>query len=288
MMYIPKTIDLHMHTNVSDGTDTPAEILEKVKSSGIELFSVTDHDAISACVDIAKLKGPSDPAFINGVEFSCRDEGGKYHILGYGYDPGKGPVREVVATGHMMRLDKTIKRLDFLAETFGFEFTEEETMELMRNSNPGKPHIANLMVKKGFAETKEQAIKQFLNKKEFPEAHLRPEEAIKAILAGGGIPVLAHPSFGSGEELYTGQAMEDRLKKLVDFGLQGVEAYYSGFDDALHEEITGLAKKYDLYITAGSDYHGRNKKVLLAETHLSDAREAEEGLKRFLNDVKIL
>ena len=288
LLTIPEKIDLHIHTTVSDGTDTPRELLKKIESSPLGVFAVTDHDAISACADIAKRLTSESPAFICGVEFSCQDDLGKYHILGYGYDPELPAVKNVVSHGHMLRLEKTMKRLDFLKEEFGFEFTEEEIMALLKNDNPGKPHIANMMVKKGYALTKEDAIENYLNKRHFKNEHLLPEEAIKAVLEGGGIPVLAHPSFGSGEELIVGREMEERLKRLIGFGLQGIEAYYSGFDRELHEENIALAEKYDLYITAGSDYHGKNKTVPLGHTNLADARRAEEGLKRFLNDVRII
>ena len=88
-------IDLHMHTTVSDGTDTPEEILGRVKENGIDLFAITDHDAIKGCGVIRQMRKPDDPQFLTGVEFSCRDEEGQYHILGYGYDPEAESMREL-------------------------------------------------------------------------------------------------------------------------------------------------------------------------------------------------
>ena len=85
-------IDLHMHTTVSDGTDSPEGILDKVRSAGLALFSVTDHDAVKGYRIIQALLTPDDPAFLTGVEFSCKDEEGKYHILGYGFDPEAEPI----------------------------------------------------------------------------------------------------------------------------------------------------------------------------------------------------
>ena len=93
-------IDLHMHTTVSDGTDSPEGILDKVRSAGLALFSVTDHDAVKGCRIIQALLTPDDPAFLTGVEFSCKDEEGKYHILGYGFDPEAEPICRVVEKGH--------------------------------------------------------------------------------------------------------------------------------------------------------------------------------------------
>ena len=92
-------IDLHLHTVVSDGTDTPAELLRQVRRAGIGLFAVTDHDAVKGALQLRGMLGANDPHFLPGVEFSCRDELGKYHILGYGYDPESAPINEVVACG---------------------------------------------------------------------------------------------------------------------------------------------------------------------------------------------
>ena len=99
-------LDLHMHTTVSDGTDTPEALLAHVKETGIELFSVTDHDAIEGCRRILASRTEDDPAFLPGIEFSCRDEEGQYHILGYGYDPDAPAINDVVARGHAFRMRK--------------------------------------------------------------------------------------------------------------------------------------------------------------------------------------
>ena len=260
-----RTIDLHMHTTVSDGTDTPEEILARVREAGIDLFSISDHDAIKGGQSLIPLLREGDPQFIPGIEFSCKDEQGQYHILGYGYDPEDEAIRAVVDLGHSYRMKKVRARLEFLKTQFGFTFPTEELMALVSLSNPGKPHIGNLMVKYGYAKTK--------------------EEAIRGILQSGGIPVLAHPSYGNGSQLILGEDMDRRIRRLMDFGLQGLEGFYSGFTARLRGEILSFAERYDLYVTAGSDYHGTNKLVELGDTGLSEVSEWPEGLRRFLRDV---
>ena len=121
-MSVPRRIDLHMHTSVSDGTDSPEEILRLVREAEIDVFSVTDHDAVKAGRLLPPLLQPDDPAFLTGAEFSCRDEAGRYHILGYGYDPDAPAIRQLVETGHRMRMKKVLGRLDFLQSEFGFSF----------------------------------------------------------------------------------------------------------------------------------------------------------------------
>lgn len=279
-------IDLHMHTTVSDGTDSPEQIVARVREAGITLFSVTDHDAVKAGRIIPPLLAEGDPAFITGAEFSCRDGEGKYHILGYGYDPDAETMRELVETGHRLRIGKVRARLDFLKKEFGFSFPEEDLRRLFEQDNPGKPHIANLMVRLGYAENKDQAIREYINRIRFRNEYFRPEQAIGAILGGGGIPVLAHPSYGDGDQLVLGEEMDARLRRLMGFGLQGVEAFYSGFTPRLCREMLSFAERYGLYVTAGSDYHGQNKLIRLGDTGLDSAAEPPEGLTRFLRDVE--
>ena len=281
----PRKIDLHMHSTVSDGTDTPAEILDNVRNAGLELFSLTDHDAVKGCGMIMELLCESDPQFITGVEFSCKDEDGKYHILGYGYDPLAPAINDVVDMGHRFRINKVRARLEFLKDKFGFSFFKEDIQKLFALDNPGKPHIGNLMVRYGYADSKENAIKQFINQMHFRSEYVRPEQAIAGILASGGIPVLAHPFYGNGDQLILGEEMEERLKKLMDMGLKGVEAFYSGFTAKLTNQMLKYAEEYGLFVTAGSDYHGKNKMIPLGDTGLADAEEIPEGMRQFFEAV---
>ena len=284
----PRRIDLHMHTTVSDGTDTPEEILEKVRAAGIELFAVTDHDAVKGCHRVLPLLSPGDPRFLTGVEFSCRDEEGKYHILGYGYDPEAEAIRQVVAEGHGYRMKKVLSRLAYLKEQFGFDFPQEEINRLFALDNPGKPHIGNLMVKYGYAKSKDSAIRDYIDQIRFRSEYVRPETAIRGILEAGGIPVLAHPTYGSGRDRIVGDEMDRRLARLVKEGLLGVEVYYSSFGEEIREELLAFARKYHLYVTAGSDYHGTNKTVALGNTGFPEGEETPEGLLRFLEKAEEL
>lgn len=281
-----KGIDLHMHTTVSDGTDSPEEILSRVRDAGLGLFSVTDHDAMKSSRIIPALLKPGDPRFLSGVEFSCRDERGKYHILGYGYDPASAPIREVVEYGHRLRMKKVKARLDFLKTEFGFAFPDEAVAGLLAMDNPGKPHIGNLMVKYGFAESKDIAIREYLNRLKLRSEYVRPEEAVRGILGSGGIPVLAHPAYGDGDQLILGEEMEERVRRLKGYGLRGLECFYSGFTAKLRREMLALAERHGLYVTCGSDYHGGNKLVELGDTGLVPGLEYPAGLRRFLDVIE--
>ena len=278
-------IDLHMHSLVSDGTDSPAELLAKVRESGIEIFSLTDHDAIKGCMAIIGLLQDGDPVFIPGAEFSCRDELGKYHILGYGYNVRTGAMPEFIESSHNLRMQKLEARLDYMESELGISFPDQAREELFSLDNPGKPHIANLMVRYGFAQSKEQAFHEILNHLPVLTSYIRPEQAIEAIIAGGGVPVLAHPSYGDGDQLFMGEEMEQRIRRLMGFGLRGLEAFYSGFTPQLRDEILGYADRYDLYVTAGSDYHGKNKMIVLGDTGMEESETRTDRLESFLKDV---
>ncbi len=283
MMNGSEKIDLHMHTTMSDGTDTPQEIIGKVREAGIEIFSVTDHDAIKGCVMIKEALEDGDPAFITGVEFNCRDEEGKYHILGYGYDPEAEAINRVVDMGHGYRMEKVRARLDFLKEEFGFEFPKDDVDALLALNNPGKPHIANLMVKHGFAKDKEKGI-ELIDRKRFTDKYIRPETVISAIIESGGTPVLAHPSYGSGNEIIIKDELTHRVERLKGYGIKGLEAYYSGFTKVLRDEVLALADRFGLFVTAGSDYHGANKLVVLGDVG-TDPGEKTDKVYDFLSKI---
>ena len=283
-----KKIDLHIHSTVSDGTDTPEEILALVKKACIRLFALTDHDAIKGCLVLRKILKEDDPQFVTGAEFSCRDDEGQYHILGYGYDPNAKSINGLVEKGHSIRMNKVRARLELLKSKFGFSFPEEEIQNLMAQDNPGKPHIANLMAKYGYARSRDEAMKEYLNKLRVQFGYISPEEAIAAILKGGGIPVLAHPSYGNGDQLILGEEMERRLRRLKDFGLRGMEAFYSGFPERMVRDMLDYAEKYDLLVTAGSDFHGSNKLVKLGDTGLDLGTEFPERLRLFLEEISVI
>ncbi|MBR4005273.1 MAG: PHP domain-containing protein [Treponema sp.] len=284
-MKAPLNLDLHMHSTVSDGTDSPLEILSFVKSSGMQFFSLTDHDASKGCRIIRDNLSDGDPQFINGVEFSCRDYKGKYHILGYGYDLYSEPMNNLFALGHSHRLNKLDGRIEGLKNKYGFSFPEEEIKKLHELDNPGKPHLGNLMVKYGFAHDKEEAIGKYLNSIHIPSEYFNPEEVIKTILESGGIPVLAHPFFGDGSERVSEEKMKPRCERLAGYGLKGLEAFYSEFNANHIKHMLTLAEHFGLYVTAGSDYHGKNKRIPLGKTNMEKDYGIPKGMIRFLEEV---
>ena len=281
-------IDLHMHSSFSDGTDTPEELLRKVREAGIDIFSLTDHDEIGAGKAILSARGPGDPQLIAGAEFSCRDEYGKYHILGYRYDPNAESVTRLVKRAHGLRIIKAFRRVEWLERTYGFKFPPEDIADLLSHRNPGKPHIADMMTAHGYAPDRSAAITQYISRCPVQIEYVTPNEAISAILQGGGIPVLAHGLFGNGDQKdhpLTRGEMEERVIRLKDAGLQGLECFYSGFTAEQTELMLELKNRYGLFATAGSDYHGTNKAIApgdIGTSGTADRARVYEELKPFL------
>ena len=254
-------IDLHMHSTASDGTDNPVCLAEKVKSAGIKVFALTDHDTVVGTEQLAEHL-PEGVTFIPGIEFSCHMPSGKCHILGYHCNVAHPAFQDALAQGAALRKAKLEKRIGYLHE-IGICFPEDELDRLRQIPSAGKPHLGNLMVKYGYAPNMQLAIIEVVNRCATVSSRISAETAVKAISASGGIPVWAHPMGGEGEKEIGMEQFTKMLDELTGYGLMGMECYYSKYPLALCEKIAGIAQKHGLLISAGSDYHGRNKAIPL-------------------------
>lgn len=278
--------DLHMHSVYSDGTDCPIELIDAVEKAGISFFSLTDHDSADGCDEMKKLASERSLIFTPGIEFSCRSGNRKYHILGYGFDTENSPVTALARERHILRIEKTKNRIRRLREAFGFEFTEVELSSLFALNNPGKPHIASLMVAHGYAETITEAIEKYISACSVSSDNLlSPERAIDAILSSGGIPVLAHGILGDGGEVLDEDELDFRVRELSSHGLRGLEAFYSGFDEHMEAITLQAARRYSLLVSAGSDYHGRIKSVNVGNISVAGADYIRDQIAPFYHAV---
>lgn len=256
--------DLHIHSTASDGTDSPEVLLENIKNAGIGIFALTDHDTINGVLEMQKIV-PDDIAFIKGIEFSCKTEAGKCHILGYNYDENAPEFKAIIEEGKEKRRSKLDSRIEFLKDNFGIVFSKNELSELYSMNSVGKPHIGNLLVAKGFADNRNEAIEKYINPCKTESDRLDGKAAVEAILASGGIPVWAHPLGGTGEKLLTDEQFADQLALLKSAGLKGLECFYSRYDEKQIQFLLETAEENGLFTSGGSDYHGTNKTVKLGE-----------------------
>ena len=257
--------DLHLHTTASDGSDTPGELISKAREAGLEVISITDHDTIAGSLEAIRLPDEGVKV-ITGIEFSCHTEGeGGFdcHILGYGFDPEDETLLAAIRHGREMRLFKLEARLTYLKERFGIEFTDGEIAWLHSLNSVARPHLANLIIGRGLASDVADAFDKYLKVGGFPDDRIDAREAIEAILAAGGIPVYAHPLGGEREARLSLDELTERVSSLKSMGLMGLECFYSRYSGEEAEMLVSLAEKNGLLVSGGSDYHGKNKTVVL-------------------------
>ena len=250
-------IDLHIHSTASDGTDSPEQILEKISAmDGVKIFALTDHDTISG-VEQIKNKIPQNIFFVNGVEFSCKTSGGnKCHILGYFYDATNKDFQEILEQGKNLRAKKLEVRLNFLSDLYKLNFSADDVKKLRENEVVGKPQIASFISEKFGIAT--QKIFSDLKKCKI-DARLDAKKVIDAIKNSGGVSVWAHPLGGEGEKCSTQAEFDKNLAELKNFGIEGLEIYYSRYNAEQRKILLTAAEENNLLVSGGSDYHGKNK-----------------------------
>lgn len=248
-------IDMHTHTKYSDGELTPDELILKAKNEGLSTIAITDHDTLLGIQNITIPK--EEIQVINGIEISAKVPIGIMHILGYDIDIYDSNLNEKMKQLHNISLYAVTAIICQLKKDYDITFSTEEILEILnRESNIGRPDIAKLLIKNGYVSTVQEAFEKYLleaNRKCVQTKKGIPmDECIKLIKEAGGLAVLAHPITlkKSPEEL------DDLVGQLVDFGLDGIEVYHSEHSEQNCEEYLHLADKYNLLISAGSDYHG--------------------------------
>lgn len=251
-------IDLHMHSTASDGTDGAEELLRKVMAAGIKTFSVTDHDTADCALEMEKLV-PKGMNYVRGLEFSCVTAYKKCHILAYGYDPGCPELVSLLGRSRKRRTEKLFRRIDALREQFGIVFTPEESEWLMSQKSPGRPHLAEILIRRGMFSDVKTAMTQVINRCKIPNVYLDSGEAIDAVRSAGGISVWAHPLGGELDRMLPGAEFEKQLCCLRDEGIQGLECFYSLYSSAETDFLRKTADSNNLLISGGSDYHGKVK-----------------------------
>jgi len=249
-------IDLHTHTTASDGTLSPKELVEHAYGSGLTAVAITDHDTIGGIEEALSQGKKIGLEVVPGVEISV-DFHGEMHILGYFINLESPVLQETLEQLREYRKERNpqiIRKLNDL----GFTITLEEVKEVARGAVIGRPHIAKVLLDKGYVQSLDQAFGEYLAtgrpayvKKE----KLTPQEAIAAIVSSGGLPVLAHPKYLG----LTREELHALLFSLTGVGLKGIEAYYTTHSSAETQFYLALAEQHGLAVTGGSDFHGSNK-----------------------------
>jgi 3',5'-nucleoside bisphosphate phosphatase len=260
-------IDLHCHTTVSDGGDSPTELVAKAAAAGLDAIAVTDHDNDAGCDEAVAAGREHGVEVVRGVEISCdveklRDQGYEpsarptMHLLGYFIPESDNPLSEALADLQRHRADRNrliVERLNELGIPLTFEEVEREAGG--PGSQIGRPHFAAVLVRHGAVSEYQEAFDQYLAKgaKAYISRKLYfPQEAVELMLSAGVVPVLAHPF-----TLNLGMVdLERFVDSLLEVGLRGIEGYHGDLPEAEQEPFRALGRQRGLIVSGGSDYHG--------------------------------
>ena len=278
-------IDLHTHTNCSDGTDTPTQLVNKALAEGISVLAITDHDTTSGWQN-AQDALRSDLSLVLGAEISClTNDGISVHMLGLLFDGKNLAMQNMLENTRDGRIPRAHKMIELL-NAGGIKISMEDVESVKpTGATLGRPHIADALVKNGVVSSRDEAFSDLLhNNSPYYVAHMAPtpEEAISMIRAAGGVAVIAHP-FAS----HRGQVLsvQDFLP-LKNAGLNGMEVNHRDHNNEERNLLASIARELDLVITGASDYHGTGKLNSLGENHTNQAEwerlESEANQRRVI------
>lgn len=250
-------IDLHVHSNCSDGSFTPSELVDYAIEKGLSAFALTDHDTTAGLKEAMQYASNKPVQVIPGIEFSTEYEGKDIHILGLfiQYDtPEFQDALEAFVNSRILRNQKMCQKL----QAFGIDITYEKLVARFPGAVITRAHYAKFLLESGVTSSMTEAFERFIGDHAscfVPREKVTPAQAIALILKADGIPILAHPT------LYhmSNARLEQLVCELKEQGLIGIEAIYSTYSTAEERQIRKLAAKYNLLISGGSDFHGSTK-----------------------------
>ncbi len=274
--------DLHTHTKASDGELSAQELLVKVKSKGLSVLAITDHDTIDGYTEALQHAEKMGIELIPGVELSTIWGKKEIHLLAYGFDPDHSALKQLLLMqrrARKLRMREIVKLLN----KKGVDIEYDEVMAYARSANIGRPHAAAVLIKKGYAVNVADAFIKYLATHEvvnIPTEYADVDSALRIIKKAGGVLSVAHP----GVMLTT-----EELKELISTGIDGIECIHPSHNFNVQKVFSEMAKSMNLLITGGSDYHGSPKSeydpylgvVTIGTQHV-------EALKRTCKNRKIL
>ncbi|HEV2074226.1 MAG TPA: PHP domain-containing protein [Thermomicrobiales bacterium] len=244
------TIDLHTHTNASDGLDAPAELVANASQRGISVLGVTDHDTMDGLDAASEAAAQAGITLVPGVELSTTVDRAEVHVLGYFVDSTESDLRarlSDLAASRVRRVERMIVRLHEL----GYRVDGEAILAQAEEGSIGRPHVARALMEIGAVDSVNDAFERFLKAGRpayIPRDPFSPEDAVGLLVRYSAIPVLAHP--------FSTKDIEGTLARLVPAGLKGLETYYAEYSSEQHAQLHAIADGWGLVPTGGSDYHG--------------------------------
>jgi predicted metal-dependent phosphoesterase TrpH len=248
-------VDLHLHTTASDGVLSPSRIVRYAKEKGLKAIAITDHDTIDGNGEALDEGAKLGLEVIPGVEISAQFDVGSMHILGFFIDIGNKGLKEKLSLLQETRVKRNPKMVRKLRE-LGMEISYDEVLHASGGGQVGRPHFAQVLVKKGYVNTVQEAFDRYLGKGApayVDKFRFDPKEAMGLIREARGVPVLAHPFT---LHIPFPNQLNTLLAEMVQWGLMGIEISYPEHTEEQISLYKGLAEKHGLLVTGGSDYHG--------------------------------
>lgn len=242
-------MDLHVHTTFSDGDLTPNQAVQKAMLAGLDAVAITDHDECRALDTLSQSSGIS---IIPGIELSAQYNG-EVHVLGIGINLDNEALHKHIENAANARRVRIFAMIDRLTRA-GIMIESADVEAQCHGNVIGRPHIAAALVKKGYAQTVREAFQKYLSVNTpyyVTQQRISVQQAVSLILNAQGLPVLAHPGLLGDGVL---NSLEPQLKSL---GFWGIEAYHPSHSDGQCTEFESMARRHSLFVTSGSDYHGR-------------------------------
>ncbi|EEH63746.1 PHP domain protein [Gleimia coleocanis DSM 15436] len=262
-MFKTVRIDLHVHSHLSDGTDTPTELMQKAQEANLDVIALTDHDITSGWEEAASQVQTTGVSLVRGMELSCAWQGITVHLLSYLHNPTTAALNEAQEKTINSRFTRAAEMVDRLAKDY--EISWETVLEYAPAEGPvGRPHIADALVARGYFPDRSACFRQILHPTSpYYAKHwsLDPVEAVELVRAAGGVPVIAHPRARSRQKLLPTKV----ILEMATHGLAGVEIHHRDNSYADRDFLTEIASAYDLLVTGSSDYHGLGKPNQLGE-----------------------
>ncbi|MBR2957304.1 MAG: PHP domain-containing protein [Clostridia bacterium] len=251
-----KLIDLHTHSTCSDGSMTPTELVKHAAENGICAIALTDHDTVSGVEEAVRAGERYGVEVVPAIEFSVKSQT-ETHILGYFIDIHNPRLKEILGEIIEKRIERNVMTAKLLKD-LGFDVTLEEAASLAPGGVIGRAHFARVMMNKGYVSSVKEAFEKYLSSDKpayFGNQKLEAKTTIEAIHSAGGVAFLAHPHLIkiSDEEL------EKYLNELKSYGLDGLEGYYTDYDEEMQEKFQAMAKRHGLKLSGGTDFHAAMK-----------------------------
>jgi predicted metal-dependent phosphoesterase TrpH len=265
----PVRIDLHTHSNVSDGTEDPDVLIASAAAAGLDAVALTDHDSTAGWSRARTAAAALGITFIPGMEVSCRtDTGISVHVLSYLHDPLHAGLRDEIEKSRHARLTRARRMVELMSEDYPitWELVQEHVTE---GATVGRPHIADALIALGIVTTRAEAFERVLTARSpYWVSHYAPHPALAVglIRAAGGVPVFAHPSAFNRGAVVGGAVIHE----MIDAGLLGLEVEHRDNPETARVELRRIARDNGLLVTGSSDYHGTGKPNLLGENVTSD------------------